>query len=82
MVSDLLITELNHFQVQNDDDDDDDYYYHFELENDVMMTPARRSILSLIFTCLCITKTLLIMTSVMTPIAHLIFSRLQGSSFS
>ena len=41
------------------------YLNHFELENGVMTTPKRRSILpALIFTCFCITKSLLIKVKV------------------
>ena len=35
------------------------YFNHFELENGIMTTPKHRWILSFIFTCLCITKLLL-----------------------
>ena len=35
------------------------YFYHFELDNSVMTTPKRCSVLSFLFTCLCITKPLL-----------------------
>ena len=38
------------------------YLNAFELENGVMMSPKRRSFLSLTFTCLCLTKPLLIKT--------------------
>ena len=38
------------------------YFNHFELENGFMTTPKRRSILSFIITCLCITKPFLIIT--------------------
>ena len=41
------------------------YFNHFELENDVMMTLKRYSILLFIFTCSCITKPLLIATAVL-----------------
>ena len=40
-------------------DIDFNYFYHFELDNGVMTTPKRCSFLSFIFTCLCITKPLL-----------------------
>ena len=39
------------------------YFNHFELENGVMTTPKRRSTLSFILTCLCITIPLLIYIS-------------------
>jgi len=34
--------------------------FHLTLENGVMKSPKRREIISFVFTCLCITKSLLI----------------------
>ena len=46
--------------------------YHFELDNGVMTTAKRCSVLSFLFTCLCITKPLLIRIIIIISISIIV----------